>query len=63
MGHDLGPNPARYIGSCLGRAFSGRPIKPGPNVHLYSRTVLAHRRITFLPVRMDYVEAQLRLLR
>jgi hypothetical protein len=50
MGRDLGPNPARYIGPCwpdtkifrvvpcLGRAFfraSGRPIRPGPNVHLY----------------------------
>jgi hypothetical protein len=50
MGRDLGPNPARYIGPCrpgtkifrvvpcLDRAFfraSGRPIRPGPNVHLY----------------------------
>jgi hypothetical protein len=52
MGRDLGPNPARYNGPCrpgtklfrvvpcLGRAFfraSGRPIRPGPNVHLYFR--------------------------
>jgi hypothetical protein len=52
MSRDLGPNPARYIGPCrpdtkifrvvpcLGRAFffraSGRPIRPDPNVHLYS---------------------------
>jgi hypothetical protein len=50
MSRDLGPNPARYIGSCrpdikifrvvpcLGRVFfraSGRPIRPVPNVHLY----------------------------
>jgi hypothetical protein len=50
MGRDLGPNPARYNGPCrpgtklfravpcLGRAFfraSGRPIWPGPNLHLY----------------------------
>jgi hypothetical protein len=50
MGRDLSPNPARYNGpcrpgtklfrvvSCLGHAFfraSGRPIRPGPNVHLY----------------------------
>jgi hypothetical protein len=51
MGRDLSPNPARYNGPCwpniklfragpsLGRAFfraSGRPIRPSPNVHLYS---------------------------
>jgi hypothetical protein len=49
MGRDLGPNPARYIGPCRpgtkifravpGPCFfyraSGRPIRPGPNVHLY----------------------------
>jgi hypothetical protein len=51
MGRDLGPNPARYNGPCrpdtklfrvvpcLGRAFfcaSDQPIRPDPNVHLYS---------------------------
>jgi hypothetical protein len=54
MGRDLGPNPGRYIGPCrpgtkifrvvpcLDRVFfraSSRPIRPGPNIHLYVRGI------------------------
>jgi hypothetical protein len=45
MGHDLDPNPVlKYFVSC--RAYAvlffhalGRPIRPGPNVHLYAQDV------------------------
>jgi hypothetical protein len=56
MGRDLGSNPVRYIGPCRPgtkifrvvscRAFfraSGRPIRPGPNIHIYFCSVCTLR--------------------